>query len=55
MSLEVTIDQKLFEAISEHARMTHPLEAILLLRGKKKTGKIVVTDLSIPPLATGRR
>lgn len=53
MSLEVTIDQELFEAILEHARMSHPLEAILLLRGKRKTAKIAITDLIIPPLATG--
>jgi proteasome lid subunit RPN8/RPN11 len=55
MSLEVTIDQELFETIFEHARMAHPLEAILLLRGEKEAGKIVVTDLIIPPLATGGR
>ncbi len=53
MSFEVIIAQNLLEAILDHARVAHPLETILLLRGKKKTGKIVVTDLIIPPLATG--
>ncbi|MCW4052880.1 MAG: Mov34/MPN/PAD-1 family protein [Candidatus Bathyarchaeota archaeon] len=53
MNTEVTIDQELFQAILEHARIAHPLEAILLLRGKSKTGKIAVTDLILPPLATG--
>ncbi len=48
----VTISQRLFKSILEGAREAYPNEIILLLRGKQKKGRIEITDLIIPPLAT---
>jgi len=52
MSMEVVISQKLLDVILENARAVYPREMILLLRGKAKKGRIEITDLVIPPLAT---
>ncbi len=52
MSTEVVISQRLLDAILENAREVYPREMILLLRGKAKKGRIEITDLIIPPLAT---
>lgn len=55
MIAEVVIDRKLLDAILESARAVYPRETILLLRGKAKRGRIEITDLVIPPLATHGR
>ena len=52
MTTEVNISHKLLTSILESAREAYPKEAILLLRGKQKKGRIEITDLIIPPLAT---
>lgn len=52
MSMNVVISQKLLDVILGNARAAYPREMILLLRGKAKIGRIEVTDLVIPPLAT---
>jgi proteasome lid subunit RPN8/RPN11 len=48
----VHTSEDLLLAILEGARRLHPKEIILLLRGKRTKGTIVVSDLVIPPLAT---
>ena len=55
MGAGVVISRSLLEAIFENARSVYPRETILLLRGKASRGKIEVTDLIIPPLATHGR
>jgi len=55
MSVEVAISWKLLDAILENARTVYPRETILLLRGKAKKGRIEITDIVIPPLATHGR
>lgn len=39
------------DSILTYARMFHPREGILLLRGKKEKHRILITDVQIPPLA----
>lgn len=46
------ISRELLEHILQGARLLHPRENILLLRGKKKNETIQVTDLIIPPFAS---
>lgn len=55
MNSEVVISRRLLEIILENARATYPRETILLLRGKAGKGRIEITDLVIPPLATHGR
>jgi proteasome lid subunit RPN8/RPN11 len=51
----VQIKYSIFNSILESARASYPREAILLLRGKARKGRIEVNDLVIPPLATQGR
>jgi len=46
------ISQELLNTILQGARIVHPRENILLLRGKKKKGTIEVSELVIPPFAS---
>ena len=46
------ISQELLNTILQGARILHPRENILLLRGKKKKDTIEVSDLVIPPFAS---
>ena len=55
MNAEVVISQKLLDIILENAKTVYPRETILLLRGKAGKGRIEITDLIIPPLATHGR
>jgi len=48
----VLIQQAVVDSILSYARMLHPREAVLLLKGKVDTHGIVVKDTQIPPLAT---
>lgn len=52
MSFEVVISRKLLAVLLESARTVYPRETILLLRGKAKKGRVRITDIVIPPLAT---
>lgn len=51
----VQIRYSIFNSILESARAAYPRETILLLRGKARKGRIEITDLVIPPLATHGR
>jgi len=48
----VLIERPVIDSILSYARMLHPREAILLLKGKVDKHRIVVNDTQIPPLAT---
>jgi proteasome lid subunit RPN8/RPN11 len=52
VSITVSINRELLQAIFEGARRVYPRETILLLRGKKKKNLMTVSDLVVPPLAT---
>jgi proteasome lid subunit RPN8/RPN11 len=52
MNLKVSISRELLEAILDDAKLMHPKEMILLLRGKTKGGILNIEELIIPPLAT---
>jgi proteasome lid subunit RPN8/RPN11 len=51
-NLKVSICRDLLNTILEGAKHLYPKETILVLRGKKARGLIVVTDLLVPPLAS---
>ena len=52
MDKTVLIERPVIDSILSYARMLHPREAILLLKGKVDKHRIVVNDTQIPPLAT---
>ena len=49
---EVFVERAVIDSILSYAKLFHPNEAILLLKGKVDKKKIVVNDVYIPPLAT---
>jgi len=51
MTKTIVFDQKVIDSLLSYARMQHPREGILLLRGKVDKEKIVVSDVEIPPFA----
>jgi proteasome lid subunit RPN8/RPN11 len=48
----VSISEELLRGILEGAKLLYPRETILLLRGKKKTDLIDISESVVPPLAT---
>lgn len=48
----IVFDQKVVDSLLSYARIAHPREGILLLRGKVDKEKILVNDVEIPPFAT---
>jgi proteasome lid subunit RPN8/RPN11 len=54
-NVSVMIDERLLQAILEGARRLYPRELVLLLRGQKKSGKLKVSEVVVPPLATHGR
>jgi proteasome lid subunit RPN8/RPN11 len=48
----VLISKSLLDAILENAKILHPKETILLLRGKRQKNLIKISELIVPPLAT---
>jgi len=48
----IIFDSKVVDSLLSYARMQHPREGILLLRGKVDKEKIVISDTEIPPFAT---
>ena len=52
MDREVFFDKSVIDSILSYAKLYHPKESILLLKGKVDKKKIVVNDVYIPPLAT---
>jgi len=49
--LLVSIKRSVIDSILSYARMNHPREGILLLRGRVKRDKIDVVEVIIPPLS----
>ena len=47
----VTIKKETRDGILSYCKMNHPNEGILILRGKSKTGDILVEGLVIPPFS----
>jgi proteasome lid subunit RPN8/RPN11 len=50
--ITVSISRKLLEAILSHAKALYPKETIFLLRGKRCTNLIEISELVVPPHAT---
>jgi len=50
--MEVLIRRSAIDSILSYAKICHPREGILLLRGKVSGGKIKVEEVAIPPLST---
>lgn len=52
MTKQVFVELAVVDSLLSYARMCHPRESILLLKGKVSKNKIIITDVQIPPLAT---
>lgn len=52
MNKTIVFDHEVVDSLLSYARIQHPREGILLLRGKVDKEKIVVNDTEIPPFAT---
>jgi len=50
--LKVKIKEDLLSVVLENAKLMHPKEILLMLRGERKKEVIFISDLIIPPLAT---
>lgn len=48
----IVFNSTVVDSLLSYARIQHPKEGILLLRGKVDKEKIVVSDTQIPPFAT---
>ena len=48
---DVFIDQSVIDSILTYAKIRHPNEGILLLRGKTRKDKIVIDEVVMPPFA----
>ena len=55
MVLEVFVEQTVVDSVLSYAKILHPHESILLLRGKITKNRLVIKDVQIPPLATHGR
>jgi len=49
---EVIVERTVVESILSYARLFHPRESILLLKGKVDKKRITIKEVQIPPLAT---
>jgi len=47
----VALERGVVDSILTAARLAHPRETVLLLKARKKAGRILVYDVVIPPLA----
>ncbi|MHA1711629.1 MAG: Mov34/MPN/PAD-1 family protein [Candidatus Freyarchaeota archaeon] len=52
MAKIVYIAKHVVDSLLSYARLSHPREGILLLRGKVERKGVVINDVVIPPLAT---
>ncbi len=52
MTKTIIFDSKVVDSLLSYAKMRHPKEGVLLLRGKVDKEKIVVNDTEITPFAT---
>jgi len=50
--MRVVVKREVVDALLAAARALHPKEAILLLRGRRRGGSLVVEEVLIPPSAT---
>lgn len=50
--MEVYIKRPVIDSILSYARIFHPREGILLLRGRIKRDKVDVDEVLVPPLST---
>ena len=48
----VEIRQSVIDSILSYAKMVHPNEGVLLLRGRTSKDRIVIEEVVIPPFAT---
>jgi proteasome lid subunit RPN8/RPN11 len=48
--LRIQIRRSVINGILDYAKIYHPREGVLLLKGKVKEGTIMVEDIEIPPL-----
>jgi len=52
---EIFVARAVVDSILSYARMLHPRESILLLKGKVDKHRLLINDVQIPPLATHGR
>ena len=52
LSKEVLIKREVINSILTYAKIFHPRESILLLRGRKDKNRIILDEVVIPPLST---
>jgi len=52
MIKSIVFGSKVVDSLLSYARLMHPKEGVLLLRGKVDKEKIVISDAEIPPFAT---
>lgn len=52
MTKTIVLDSKVVDSLLSYAKMQHPREGVLLLRGNVDKEKVVVNDTEIPPFAT---
>jgi proteasome lid subunit RPN8/RPN11 len=52
MTKIIAFDSKVIDSLLSYAKMQHPREGVLLLRGKVDKEKIAINNIEIPPFAT---
>ena len=55
MAKTILINHSVVDSILTYARIVHPREGILLLRGKEEKNRILLDEVVIPPLAVHGR
>ena len=51
IELHVSLNKDVRDGILSYCKMKHPNECILILRGKSKSGNIIIDSLVIPPFS----
>ncbi|MFP3950980.1 MAG: Mov34/MPN/PAD-1 family protein [Candidatus Bathyarchaeia archaeon] len=51
--MEIRIQSGILREMLDIAKKRHPREVVLLLRGRKEEGHLVITEYLFPPFATG--
>ncbi len=47
----LSVSRRVVDGLLSYAKSCHPMEGILLLRGKRKKDEVLITELLIPPFA----
>ena len=55
MNKNIKVHREVVDSVLTYARMCHPKEGILLLKGKKRKKSIIVEEVLIPPFAVHGR